>query len=68
MSDDWVSVAEAARRAHRSKRRIYVWIADGLVRTMRPARLLWVYLPDVVKVESEQTIGRPKKERRGGLR
>ncbi len=67
MSDDWVSVAEAARRAHRSKRRVYEWIADGMVKTMRPARLLWVYLPDVLKAEAAQKPGRPR-ERRGGLR
>lgn len=67
MSDDWVSVAEAARRSRRSKRRVYVWISDGLIRTMRPARLLWVYLPDVLKVESEQKMGRPKKDERGDL-
>ena len=34
---------------------------------MRPARLLWVYLPDVLKVESEQKMGRPKKDERGDL-
>jgi hypothetical protein len=62
MSDDWVSVAEAARRARRSKRRIYAWIGGGLVRTMRPARLLWVYLPDVIRVEGEQRVGRPRKD------
>lgn len=67
MSDDWVSVAEAARRARRSKRRIYAWISDGLVRTMRPARLLWVYLPDVLKAEGEQKVGRPKKPRGDSL-
>lgn len=61
MSGDWVSVAEAAERAHRSKRRIYDWIADGLVRTMRPGRRLWVNLPDVLKVEGEQKIGRPRR-------
>lgn len=60
MSGDWVSVDEAARRARRSKRRIYEWIADGLVRTMRPGRKMWVYLPDVVTTEAKQTVGRPK--------
>ncbi len=67
MSGDWVSVDEAARRARRSKRRIYAWIAEGMVRTMRPARLLWVYLPDVIRTESEQQIGRPRKIPRGDL-
>lgn len=67
MSDDWVSVAEATERSRRSKRRVYEWIASGAVRTARPARMLWVYLPDVLRVEKEQVVGRPKKGRRGDL-
>lgn len=65
MLGDWVSVEEAAARARRSKRRIYEWIAEGKVKTIRPGRQLWVHLPDVLKVEAEQKIGRP---RRGELR
>ena len=68
MSEDWVSVAEAAEKAHRSKRRIYDWISDGLVKTMRPGRKLWVYLPDVLRVEAKQKPGRrPKARQRGDL-
>lgn len=61
MSDDWVSVAEAARRSRRSKRTVYEWIAEGAVKTMRPARLLWVYLPDVLRMEASKKPGRPRK-------
>lgn len=66
MSDDWVSVDEAARRVRRSKRRVYEWIATGGVKTLRPGRVMWVYLPDILKLEAQQRPGRPK-TRRGGL-
>lgn len=68
MSDNWVSVEEAARRAHRSKRRVYEWISEGLVKTWRPGRKLWVSLPDVLRVEAAQKPGRkPKDSQRGDL-
>lgn len=60
MSDSWVSVEEGARRVHRSKRTVYQWIQDGLVRSWRPGRSLRVNLPDLRRVEGEQKQGRPR--------
>ena len=32
---------------------MYLWVEAGRVKTMRPARLLWLYLPDLLRVERE---------------
>lgn len=67
MSDDWVSVAEAARLARRSKRRIYEWVETGNIRKARFGRVTFIYWPDVLVVESKQKVGRPREDERGDL-
>lgn len=64
MSDNWLNAEEAAKRVHRSKRTIYQWASDGIVRTIKPGRKLWFSLPDLLKADKDQKQGRP---RRGDL-
>lgn len=32
---------------------IWRWVKSGKVKTMRPGRVLWLYLPDLLRLESE---------------
>ena len=62
MRDDWVTIKQAMERVGRSRSTIYNWIRGGSVRTMRPLRVLWIYLPDVIRAEAQMKPGRPRAE------
>lgn len=53
MVEDWIQVHKAPERVGRSKRTVYRWIKDGRVRTIRPLRVLWLNLEDLLRVERE---------------
>jgi hypothetical protein len=63
LRDDWVTIKQAMARVRRSRSTIYQWIDGGKVRTMRPLRVLWVNLPDLLSADATTKPGRPKKER-----
>lgn len=58
--DDWIRVDEAPDRIGRHKATIYRWLADPdvTIRRMRPGKVLWLYLPDLLKVDAESIRGR----------
>jgi hypothetical protein len=62
LRDDWVTIKQAMARVRRSRSTIYGWIDAGSVRTMRPLRVLWVNLPDLIRVEAETKPGRPRRD------
>lgn len=59
-SEDWVTVKEAQKATNRSRRTIYRWLAEDRVKTMRPMRVLYLYLPDLWQAVRD-TNGRGKK-------
>ena len=52
-SDQWVLMKDAAGRTGRNRSTIYKWVSAGRIRTMRPGRDLWLYLPDLLDAEAE---------------
>jgi predicted site-specific integrase-resolvase len=62
LRDDWVTMKEASKRVDRSADTLWRWVRAGKVRTMRPLRVLWLYMPDVLTAEAQSQPGRPRKE------
>ena len=62
MRDDWVTIKQAMARVGRSRSTIYQWIETGKVRTMRPLRVVWVNLPDLLTADATTRPGRPKRK------
>jgi len=61
VAEKWVSINEACILVGRSRRTIYTWLDEGLVRFQTlPRRQLNV--EDVLRVESQKRPGRPRKE------
>lgn len=49
----WILAQDAPARVNRGRSTIYKWVKAGRIRTMRPARGLWLYLPDLLKADKE---------------
>tara|TARA_R110002124_G_scaffold163088_1_gene330399 strand:- start:1700 stop:1891 length:192 start_codon:yes stop_codon:yes gene_type:complete len=58
MLGEWITVPESAERTGRTVQTIYNWVNEGNIRTARPMKMLWLYLPDVLKVEREKATRR----------
>lgn len=52
-AEDWVLMSDAPGRVGRNRSTIYKWVRAGRIRTFRPARALWLYLPDLLEAERE---------------
>jgi excisionase family DNA binding protein len=52
-ADRWVVMSDAPERIGRNRSTIYKWVKAGKIRTMRPGRALWLYLPDLLSAEKE---------------
>lgn len=59
--EDWVTMEQALERVQRSRSTVYQWVQDGRVSTMRPGRVLWLNLPDLIRAEFATRPGRPKR-------
>lgn len=58
--NEWLSVSDAAVLVNRDKSAIYRWIRAGMLPTHRDARgRSYVQAQDVLRVESQQKLGRP---------
>lgn len=44
---------DAPERTGRNRSTIYKWVTAGRIRTMRPGRDLWLFLPDLLDAESD---------------
>lgn len=51
--DQWVMMKRAPEKVGCARSTIYKWVKEGKVRSMRPGRELWLYLPDLLKAEAE---------------
>lgn len=49
----WVRLASAPERFDRPRRTIEKWITDKQVRTMRPLQEVWLYLPDLERMDAQ---------------
>lgn len=54
-SAKWILATEAPARVGRARSTIYKWVKAGRIRTMRPARVLWLYLPDLLRADRDAT-------------
>lgn len=65
--DDWVQIDDAPQRIGRARSTIYGWLADPRVtiRQMRPGRVLWLHLPDLLRVDAESIRKRGRHAGRG---
>lgn len=63
-ANDWILLEEAPLRVDRSRSTIYRWILEGRVRTIRPKRKLWLFIPDLLQAEKDTT-ERVRKPRHG---
>jgi hypothetical protein len=52
-SSEWLLAEQAAERVGRSERTIREWGATGRVRRMRPGRLWWYFVPDLLRADKE---------------
>lgn len=52
-SDEWLLAEQAAEQFGRNERTIRHWGSTGLVKRMRPGRLWWYFLPDLIKADRE---------------
>lgn len=52
-SDDWLLAEDAAERVGRSERTIRDWGNTGRIRRMRPGRLWWYFVPDLIVADRE---------------
>ena len=61
-SADWIPIRDAPERVGKSTATVYRWIDDPTneIRTMRPGQLVWVNIPDLLRVEAAKRPGRPK--------
>jgi hypothetical protein len=59
LRDDWVTIEQAMDRLHKSRSTIYLWVRQGRVQTMRPLRMLWLHMPDLLNAEAATRKGRP---------
>ena len=62
-AEDWVDIILAHERVNRSQRTIRRWVKDGLIQTLHPGRTIWVNVPDLVRVESEMAVSKPRRAR-----
>lgn len=46
---------DAPGRVDRSVSTVYRWLAEGRIRTIRPGRVLWLNLADLLVADSETT-------------
>jgi len=60
MTGAWVPVAVAAKRARRSKRRLYTLIDDGRIDARESSEGWQVYLPSLVAYLADAKPGRPR--------
>ncbi|MGI6878816.1 helix-turn-helix domain-containing protein [Microbacterium sp. gxy059] len=60
-----LSIDAAALATGRSRRTIYRWIRDGILRAHDSGTALEVTLPDVMKAEARVKRGRPRGSTRG---
>lgn len=49
----WILAQDAPARVNRGRSTIYKWVKAGRIRTMRPGRALWLYLPDLLKADKD---------------
>lgn len=52
-SDEWLRAEDAAALVGRNVRTIRHWGSTGLVKRIRPGRLWWYYVPDLIKADKE---------------
>lgn len=52
-SDDWLLAEKAADMVGRNERTVRHWGSTGLVRRIRPGRLWWYYIPDLIRADRE---------------
>lgn len=50
--DDWMSLDDAVKLSRRSRRTLYRWAERGIVRTVRPADVIYFNVPDLRKAMS----------------
>lgn len=52
---DWLTIPQACEHVKRSRATIYRWISEGIVRTTRPGRQVYVYRADLDRAEATKT-------------
>ena len=52
-SDEWLLAWQAADMVGRNERTIRHWGSIGFVKRIRPGRLWWYYVPDLIKTDRE---------------
>lgn len=52
-SDQWIMMKDAPSELGRARSTIYKWVKARKIRTLRPGKELWLYLPDLKKAEAE---------------
>lgn len=55
--DQWIMMKSAPEKIGCARSTIYKWVKQGKVRSMRPGKELWLYLPDLRKAEAESLRG-----------
>ncbi len=55
--DKWIMMKRAPEAIGCARSTIYKWVKEGKVRSMRPGKELWLYLPDLKKAEAESLRG-----------
>jgi len=52
-SELWIMMKHAHERIGRNRSTVYKWVAAGRIRTMRPRKELWLFLPDLLAAENQ---------------
>lgn len=52
-SERWIMMKDAHEKVGCARSTIYKWVKGGKVRSMRPGKELWLYIPDLLKAEAE---------------
>lgn len=50
-SAQWITLHAATKVYDRPQRTVYKWIDCGEIRTMRPLHELWLYIPDIERMD-----------------
>lgn len=49
----WIMMKDAHEKVGCARSTIYKWVKAGKVRSLRPGKELWLYIPDLMKAEAE---------------
>lgn len=53
LESNWVLAKVAPALMRRPKSTVYRWVEDGRVRTMRPMHELWLFIPDLRRIDKD---------------